>query len=156
METKNDAAREQARAQMDSILEMIAALEVDYDRLEELEDRGDLDQDELEELGELRASAGDCKDADEARQRIEEYALSVEVRSGWSSPGGEMQPEEFRILLCTGGPAVQVVGELDKYNEPDKARLQYQDWFTPWEELILSSEEYDALLTYCQCFYFGD
>lgn len=175
----NDQAREQARAQLESIMGMVAALTCDYDRLEELRDEKeslqyDVDNAETEEeqtdaadaltawmeengeeLNELTDAAGDCEDQDDARQRIEEDALSVEVRSGWTCPGEPLEPEEFRILLCTGGPACQIIGELNQYGEPDSCRLMFQDWFTPWEELIMTSDEHDAVLTYCRRFYFG-
>ncbi|MDR6858912.1 hypothetical protein J2W96_005244 [Variovorax guangxiensis] len=42
--------------------------------------------------------------------------------------------EEFEILLCTGGPTVRIVGDLDHHGEPDRARIEYQDWFEPWRE----------------------
>jgi len=68
-----------------------------------------------------------------------------------------MDPEEFNILLCTGGPAVRITGDLDLLNQPDTARLEYQDWFEPWEPLYdITAEEQQALLTYCQQFYLGD
>jgi hypothetical protein len=41
---------------------------------------------------------------------------------------------EYRILLCTGGPAVQITGNLSSYNEPAAATLQHQDWFLPWTD----------------------
>jgi hypothetical protein len=184
-ETENiKHALEQAHAQMSSICEMVAALECDYDRLGDLrEERKVLvdnmeeattypdrdensqagainalnDWDELnkEELDELEQAAGDCENYDQAYERIQEDPLSVEVRSGWHAPGGESEPEEFCILLCTGGPAVRIVGELGQHNTPDAKAIEYQDWFTPWTALT-DNVDYDALTTYCQQFYFGD
>lgn len=172
-ETK-DTARDQAIAQVASITEMVAALEVDYDRLQELRDDRDgfvdsidgppeLDTpaqwvlknpDEAEELADLEEAAGGCEDQDEARERILEDALSVEVRSGWSLVGeGQMAPEEFRIVLCTGGPHVELVGDLDDHNEPSRVRVLYRDWGTSGE---LFDFDRDVVLTYCQQFYFGE
>ena len=37
----------------------------------------------------------------------QETALSVDVRSGWGTPG-KLEPEEFQILLSTGGPALRI------------------------------------------------
>jgi hypothetical protein len=93
-----------------------------------------------------------------AQITIEEDPLSVEVRGDWHAPGGEgAKPSEFMILLCTGGPAVRIRGELDRHSEPEKSRIEYQDWFTPWQTLPdLSDEENAALLDYCHQFYFGD
>lgn len=197
MTTENNA-HNQAHAQMDSICDMVAALEVDYDRLEELrEERATLadeleaaaecvryhhndeldgagttaehaeyhrcrdelaawDEENAEELAELEAAAGDCESREDAEQRIQYDALSVEVRSDWHMPCADGEPDQFRILLCTGGPAVQIRGELDEYNEPYRAWLEYQDWGTPWTERVNQPGDQDALLTYARCFYFGE
>lgn len=94
---------------------------------------------------------------EEAREAIQGDALSVQVRSGWYTPGSEdTAPEEFEILLCTGGPACRIVGDLDGNAQPSRPRIQYQDWGTPWTEYFPTSEERDALETYCQQFYFGE
>ena len=185
--TEENHGLEQAKAQFASISEMVVALEVDYDRMEELKDEflaafneqqvdedGDsaheaLDvddvlfkewlavsaSDDLEEFNELLAAAGDCENQDAARDRIQEDPLSVEVRSGWYTPGDEPQaPEEFQILLCTGGPAVRIRGELDENCRPDRAWLEYQDWGTSRSDhYVLGGQE--TLLTYCREFYFG-
>ena len=128
-----DRAKDQARAQLDSIIDMI----------NELQGIGNTDHDD-----EIRENA---------MQRIHEDPLSLEVRSGWYVPGTKAEPYEFKILLCTGGPAVQIIGNLNEYNEPESATLQYQDWFTKWENYTdISGDESNALLEYCQCFYFGD
>jgi len=162
MNTEKDNAKEQAQAQLNSIRAMVAALEVDYDRLEELEDEYNArnadavrDWPNAGELDELKDTAGECKSYDEAQQRIQEDPLSVQIRSGWYSVGEKPEPVEFEILLCTGGPAVRIRGELGQYNEPDRAWIEYQDWFTPWTEFF-ADQDTDALLTYCQQFYFGE
>jgi hypothetical protein len=175
--TTDNRAEEQARAQLASIVGMVATLECDHDRLEELRNERDnyvqsingaeeydtpeqwaIDNpDDAEELAELEATAGECESEEDAQQRIQEDPLSIEVRSGWYSPGDNPEPEEFNILLCTGGPAVRIIGELDQHNQPARPRLQYQDWGTRWTELVsIESHERDALLTYCQQFYFGE
>lgn len=92
-------------------------------------------------------------DEDEARQRIEEDALSVEVRSDWHTPGGEAEDDEYRILLSTGGPATRIIGELDQHNEPATARLEVQDWWKPWTEYTVADQ--DILLQYVNVFYWG-
>ena len=90
-EDKNAQAREQARAQLDSIIEMVAALSVDYDRLEELREMEaeDMTEEEKEELAELGTAAGDCADEDDARERIQQDPLEISVRSDWHAPGAE-------------------------------------------------------------------
>ena len=63
-------------------------------------------------------------DQDEARDAIHATPLSVEVRSGWRSVGEDAgEPEEFRIVLCTGGPHVELVGVIG-----DTARVVFRDW----------------------------
>jgi hypothetical protein len=81
--------------------------------------------------------------------------LSLEVRSGWERPGDPLTPLEYRILLCTGGPAVRILGTLNEYGEPIAASLQHQDWHEPWKHLYIESESArEALLEYAQRFYF--
>lgn len=105
------------------------------------------------ELIELEEAAGDCESDDEARERIEEDALSVEVRSGWQSVGETLEPQEYRIVLCTGGPHVEITGDLDRYNQPRTARMIYKDWGTCEE---YREAEEDVLLAYAQVLYFGE
>lgn len=96
--------------------------------------------------------------ADDIRQEIEQSALSVQVRSGWYSPGDSegVSPEEFEILLSTGGPALRIIGDLDGYGQPSNPRLQWQDWGTPWTDHDTTSEEDEALEAFCGCYYFGE
>jgi len=138
------------------IAEMVEAAQCDFDRLEELRDTpaAELDEDEREELQELAEAAGDCQDEDEALQRIQEDPLSVQVRSDWQSPGGELEPSEFDILLSTGGPATRIVGDLDEHRQPTSARLESQDWFQPWT--AYSDSDSDILVAYASHFYFGE
>jgi hypothetical protein len=236
MKMETNHAYEQAKAQMSSIHRMVAALECDYDRLEELkdsktmryvagwnmpgylpdnapdefEDIGDAreyiasqiedlaneteDESEIkmfdeyaeavrkgegelgltvgnyhyfiseigeksdddDELSELEESAGECTSRDDAEQAIQEDPLCVEVRSGWQSVGEELIPEEFAILLCTGGPAVRIMGELDDNKQPRRAWLEYQDWGTPWTSYHGENACQDALIAYSQQFFFGE
>ena len=95
-------------------------------------------------------------DKDDARQQIQEDPLSIEVRSGWQQPGSDLQPEEYMILLCTGGPAVRITGQLNEFSEPDSAVIEYQDWFIVWEEYFTSREEEDKMIAYAREFYFGE
>ena len=105
---------------------------------------------EQEELDELEAAAGDCESTDDAEERINEDPLEVQVRGGWYSPGDNPgYPEEFYILLCTGGPAVRLVGDMPV----DRVRIEYQDWGTGWTELygIDQADRY-AMGAYAQRF----
>jgi len=88
-------------------------------------------------------------------EELQEAALSVEVRSGWREPGdgASMDPEEFCILLSTGGPALRIRGTLNRC-EPDRCWMEHQDWGTPWTELV--GAEQDTLLWFCGLFWFGE
>lgn len=127
---------------------------------------------EMVEALEAAQAADDSDAEDVARETIESDPLSVEVRDGWKLPGTESDgPEEFRILLSTGGPATRIVGELNEHGEPcGNIQLQSsQDWFQPWtawrvergeneafddyEKRYMRAEE--VILTYCRQFYFG-
>lgn len=44
----------------------------------------------------------------------------------------------------------------DTYGQPDTARLEYQDWGTPWAPLPLTVEEAADVLTFAQQFYYGE
>lgn len=92
-------------------------------------------------------------DRDDAVQDIYESPLSVQVRGGWHDIGvTDAEDEEFEILLSTGGPAARIIGDLGMHNAPEDVQLQYQDWFTPWESVGLSSEDRDVLAAYCEYF----
>jgi hypothetical protein len=149
-----DNLKEIGRDAYASIVAMVDALECDYARLEELRDREELDDDEREELAELKAAAGDCAERYDAEYLIQEDALSVEVRSGWTPRGYTLTAEEFCILITTGGPAVRIRGVLDESFEPRRAWLEVQDWGTPWSQYFDASQE--TLLTYARCFYYGE
>ena len=101
---------------------------------------------------------GDHDAADTFREECQQDALSVSVRTGWYSPGAkeDATPEEFEILLSTGGPALRIVGDLDAYCQPSAGRLQWQDWGTPWTDLTTTNEEDSAIETYIRCYWFGE
>lgn len=157
-DTKERELQAIGKAAASSICEMVAALGVDYERIAELCSQDILDAEGAAELKELQEAAGDCTSEEEARERIMEDPLSIEVRSGWHALGEQGEPEEFCILLATGGPAVRIRGELGAHGEPHRAWLQVQDWFTPWTDYVPEAGEgFGAtLLAYCQCFYFGE
>lgn len=138
-----------------SIVGMVAALECDYDRLEDLQgsNADNSSEEDKAELEELIAAAGECTSRDEAEQRIHEDALSVEVRSAWTTQGEPLTADEFCILLGTGGPAVRIVGDLTD-DESSRPRLEVQDWGMPWTEY--RQIEQSTLEAYVGCFYFGE
>ena len=148
----------------ESISDMVAALNVSYERLDELRDTAKNDPDEMTqedklELAELAEMAGDCTSEEDARRRIEEDPLEVLMRGDWyaygTEPADAAKPVEFRILLSTGGPATRIIGELNEHGEPTRARIQAQDWFTVWTDYTGDTCSQDDLLTYCGHFFFG-
>lgn len=176
MTTSNDNhGLDQAKAQAESIVAMVAAINCDYDRLEELRDEkskrigaihdaetpheveyqnqrmNEWKAENLEELQALEIESGECSDADEARENVQNDPLSIEVRSSWDIVGGDLSAAEFRIVLCTGGPHVEIRGELNR-KTPSQAWMMYQDWGTPLTQYF--DVEGSTLLAYCQEFYF--
>lgn len=155
------------KSAFDSIAEMVAALECDYDRLEELKEErtewlaeGSLIRkwDNEKEYNELREEAGEQESREDAQAAIEQDPLSIQMRGDWygydTEPADAAKPVEFEILLGTGGPATRIIGELNEHGEPTRARIQAQDWGTPWTDYIGSDQ--NTLLSYCRCFYFGE
>ena len=112
---------------------------------------------QLEAVQELVAAYetrhGKDDDDSAALEQIYQNALAVSVRPDWQAPGSRFEPSEYQILLCWGGPACRIIGELDG-GDPTTARLEYQDWFTPWRELPTSVEETDAMIDYARFFSF--
>jgi len=87
-------------------------------------------------------------------QEMRESILSLEVRSGWHSPGDYDGPEEFMLLLSTGGPALRLIGDLDQHGEPRRCWLEHQDWFKPWAEYHGGTTE--ALEWFAGLFWYGE
>lgn len=151
-------ALEEARAQVESIKRLVSALSVDYDRLEELRElmfEGEVEGFDEEELSQLEAASSGSDSLEEAVDAIHSDTLSVEVRSGWGS-ADSWQAEEFRIVLSTGGPHIELRGELDNNSEPREVGVFYSDGWAEGGELLLTSEEKEIVLTYCKQFYFGE
>lgn len=148
-----------------AIAEMVAALECDYDRLDEL--RSERDEwiesapddttkrareewvgefpTESAELAELETAAGTCDDRDAAAQRIAEDPLSVRIFG--EKVDGVWEVDKLEFLLTTGGPGVRIMAEVGEHGMPDRAWMEVQDWGTSWEHY--PAADADTLLTYC-------
>ena len=72
----NNSSQEQAQAQLDSIIEMIKALDL------------------AREEGEAELFS--------IMQTINEDPLEISVRSDWHTPGNDSPDMQYKILLCTG------------------------------------------------------
>ena len=70
--------------------------------------------------------------------------LSFETRSAWTVPGDEMQPDEIRAVLTTGGPHVEIRCTL----EGNRPRLLCSDWYLPLKAVPLTGDLFDALTKY--------
>ena len=134
MTTETDHARDNAHAWAQTIADMVAVLE----------------------------TCEDCEGAIAAQEAIQEAPLSVEVRSGWYSPGSEPEAVEYQILLSWGGPSLRITGQLGDHGQANTAALEYQGWGTPWTryhprngEGLFDSHNADVL-TFAQQFYFGE
>jgi hypothetical protein len=109
-----------------------------------------LNADDATEYDELTEAAGECESTDDAERAIDEDPLSVECRSAWQTPGEELTPDEYRIVLCTGGPHVELQCESDG----SRVRVIWRDWGTSGE-YFPDSDEREALETYCARFVGG-
>ena len=102
----------------------------------------------------MARSATEPNATSDIMDQIMEMPLSVSVRSGWQTPGvNDQSPEEYELLLGTGGPAVRVYGRLDEHGRPRSAEMQGQDWFTPWERTTVDQDE-EVLLQFAEYFYY--
>ena len=143
-ETRDDA-NQQARAQLDTIVEYYRAHQF-------IEEHGEFDPDHADELADITEIAGEAPptadgetfgDPDTLRERAEENALSVEYRSGWElgsefpPHGNGAEPDQMRIILCTGGPHVEIRAEADG----TRPELKAQGWFITLENAPLVADD---------------
>jgi hypothetical protein len=91
--------------------------------------------------------------ADDIYDRMLEMPLSVLLQSGWHERGEMPADREYKILLCDGGPAVRIMGDLCSFGEPITATLECQDRGTPWTRAREQDEL--ALLDFARLFIHG-
>ncbi len=143
METGLEQAKTQAQAKLFHVLGLL----------------GQLGGEEMQEW--YKDEGIDTEDEREQEQgreeRLEENLMyaDISVRSAWTIPGEPLEPYEYEITLCTGGPAVKIAGELDLHNEPCSAHLEFQNWWTEWTRLPLMPYERQALLDYAKLLFYG-
>ncbi len=154
----HNGAKEQARYCLESISSLI--LRVDHSRSCNGGEECILEDHEIAEgLGFAGPGVNtddieEYHDEDMAYTTLMEDPLEVSVRSGWYSPGAgveEQGAELFRIILCTGGPHVEIRGELRLDGTPARVTLFYL-WGSESGYYPLTSDEEDVLYDYCMEF----
>jgi len=99
-------------------------------------------------------------------EELDSIPLSIDIRStqwqsfdNWASCTKQMEPDQGRILLSTGGPACQIICDLeDGCFNGETLEIQSQDWFKPWTNLeSTNSIDYkkQALEWFVNRFFFG-
>ena len=135
--TKQNHALANCKGQLENIIDL-------YKRFNFDETLGALDKEEIEELA-------------------KDEALDVCWKSDdWQAVGAELTPTKGRVLLTTGGPACQVICNIED-GYPSDPEIQWQDWGTPWTtpsiqcELELDFELADSALEwFINLFYWGE
>ena len=117
------------------------------------------------ELYKLSQREADWNDERDIEQEARDMALDVCYRSqDWVEVGRNesFEPTQGRILLTTGGPACQVICDLEN-NWPTNPEIQWQDWGTPWTHTRIKAElgiDYDtaneALVWFINLFWWGE
>lgn len=90
------------------------------------------------------------------QQEAQDMALDVCWKSDdWQAVGSSegFTPTKGRVLLTTGGPACQVVCDIED-GYPVNPEIQWQDWGTPWTMSSFQSE--DALEWFINLFWWGE
>lgn len=99
----------------------------------------------------------DCQDV--AMDYIRDSALSVEVRSGWHTAcDQQLEPAEFRIVFSTGGPHLELRGDITEYGDATKTKMIASDWAERCTIMHTGEKEIDTEVIdwVASCFYFGD
>ncbi len=139
-----------------ALAELVAAVECDYDRLDELRDDRDCADNPAQwaadnpadsaELAALESAAGECADRESAEERLREDPLSVRIFG--ERVAGEWAVDRVEILLTTGGPAVRIMVDVDC--EPCRAWLEVQDWGKPWTQYLAGPGSGETILAYAR------
>ena len=87
--------------------------------------------------------AGWLDDADQ--EYFDALPLSIEYRSSdWVTDPLELEPTAARVILCHGGPHVEVFYRMSGYRTPDEVSIRGH-WWGDHCDLSLSDEQCDAL-----------
>tara|TARA_Y100001970_G_scaffold117980_1_gene146563 strand:- start:2255 stop:2683 length:429 start_codon:yes stop_codon:yes gene_type:complete len=120
---------------------------------------------ELYKLSQQAYKEGNGNDERDFIQEATDMALDVCWKSDdWQAVGSSegFTPTKGRVLLTTGGPACQVICNLDG-DYPSDPEIQWQDWGTPWTTPSIKCElelDFDtataALEWFIALFYWGE
>ena len=113
-------------------------------------------QAQLDEIQRLSDLLDKDPDNDDLQEELRGLALSQEVRSCWQTVGQELEAGMYRLVLCTGGPHVEVTGSLGLGGDPDIGTLWFSDWGTQLTQVNLTEPEQELLLWFAQSFYWGN
>ena len=106
----------------------------------------------MKRLSDANNTDDSTDDFDDIYDEVMNRPLELSVRNReWRQLGeGVVHPDQYNILLATGGPAVRIIGELEN-NEVITARLEVQDWFQPWTQFQISEspEIFDFANLFC-------
>ena len=107
-------------------------------------------QAQLDSIKEMIRAVKDAESKDDEDLREDAYQIIAE------DPLSVSIKKHYEILLCWGGPACRIIGELGAHSETETATIQYQDWFTPWIDYPLSNDDEEIMLEYARHFYFEE
>ena len=115
---------------------------------------------QLETIVELYMLRDLDDDERDIMQEAQDMALDVCWKSDdWQAVGaydGHLFPTKGRVLLSWGGPACQVICDLEDHY-PTNPEIQWQDWFTPWtSHHDLTELERTALEWFVNQFWWGE
>ena len=138
--TKSNHALTNCKGQLENIIELYKLSQQAYK-----EGRGNDERDFIEEATDMALDV--CWKSDDWQ--------AIGAKEGFS-------PTKGRGLLTTGGPACQIICNLDG-SYPSDPEIQWQDWGTPWttpsiqRELQLDFELADSALEwFINLFYWGE
>ena len=117
------------------------------------------------ELYKLSQQEADWNDDRDIEEEARDEALDVCWKSDdWQAVRDQANftPTKGRVLLTTGGPACQVVCDIED-GYPVNPEIQWQDWGTPWTTPSIQCElemDYDtaneALVWFINLFWWGE
>lgn len=156
MNTKTDAQRN-AEAKARHIEGLIAALGMDFDRLEELRESLKADpeafeyKDELDELEALVSAAEldpSQQTEDGLSEAIRELPLEVSFRSGWHSYGEGLEAAEVRVLLTYGGPSCEIRADWDSNRGCSSPRILWAEMGARGELIDFDRDAVEQFVNY--------